>query len=362
MSNSHFYYPPEETYLSSENLIYTSEGQAGDAQYPATAHISPGQDPGIAAEVLVFDQLQDWLSLPPGPSAKTFGNPTYPQEDTAAGSGRDGLPQQYIAVPHPQPAGFNVAHPAQNGFMMDGFNLGVQQPPQGLLSHPAGMEGNQSTALFPANSSQAEANPLRNLGRNKEKQRLGPYEIGGGGKKKSKREKKPQDPETLEYIPAGFSNPLGRPDFQAVHQKKYCCDATQRGWKALPPVDFVVEGNEGIKLTDAMNMLFSNLHGRDDPMFVEGDAGPSVSLRIEILGHESGLEKARQISTMNHKKERVPIKREKLAHDIAKIIKLHLEKGSQSSVPFEHMYLVRLHNVSQASWQPELWYKTPAAS
>lgn len=31
-------------------------------------------------------------------------------------------------------------------------------------------------------------------------------------------------------------------------------------------------------------------------------------------------------------------------------------------VPFENVYLVRLHNVSSASWQPELWYKTSTTS
>ncbi|KAF9778491.1 hypothetical protein BJ322DRAFT_498605 [Thelephora terrestris] len=253
-------------------------------------------------------------------------------------------------------------HARATPMILHGFDEG--QLSENSPSDSASIDGNQLTAPFPAESSQAENNRARNRDQNKGKQRPAPYKIGHGGKKRPKREEKLKVHEPLEFIPADSSKLLGRPDFQAVDQTKYYCDATQRGWKALPPVDFSVQGNEGIKLTDAMNMLFPNLHGRDDPMFMEGGAGPSVSLRIEIVGHQSGLEKARQIPTMNHKKERVPITRQKLGHDIAKIIKLHLEKGSQFSVPFDDMYLVRLHNVSQASssWQPELWYKTPAAS
>ena len=65
-------------------------------------------------------------------------------------------------------------------------------------------------------------------------------------------------------------------------QTKYYCESTQKGREGLlPPIDFTVDGNEGIKLTDALNMNYSHLDGRDASMFVDGDAGPSVSLRIE---------------------------------------------------------------------------------
>jgi hypothetical protein len=143
-------------------------------------------------------------------------------EGTDAGfSPIDGFPQQHIALPPPWPAGFNESHLAQNGFMMDGPNLGVQQPPQGpdynLHACRRGVQRfpgpestyqphhsitqSQSTAPVPENSPQAEANHSRNWNRSKPKQKPTPYERGPGGKRRRSREKKPRDPATLEHIP-----------------------------------------------------------------------------------------------------------------------------------------------------------------
>jgi hypothetical protein len=72
------------------------------------------------------------------------------------------------------------------------------------------------------------------------------------------------------------------PQFQVVPQLKYYCESTQKGFRPLPPLYFTVEGNEGIKISNTMNMTFAHLYGPNDPMFVEGDTGPSVSLRIHV--------------------------------------------------------------------------------
>jgi hypothetical protein len=61
----------------------------------------------------------------------------------------------------------------------------------------------------------------------------------------------------------------------------YRCESAQR-WKPLPPIDFIVQGCEGINLVDAMNMNFSHLDDRDDPMFADKETGNTVSLRIDV--------------------------------------------------------------------------------
>jgi hypothetical protein len=69
-----------------------------------------------------------------------------------------------------------------------------------------------------------------------------------------------------------------------VKQFKYQCENAQKGWGPLPSIDFTVLGQEGINLTDAINRNFSNLEGRDDPMFEGESTGNSVSCRIDVRG------------------------------------------------------------------------------
>lgn len=102
-------------------------------------------------------------------------------------------------------------------------------------------------------------------------------------------------------------------------------------------------------------MGYSYLDGRDDSMFVSENTGTSVSLRIEVVGYQAGSGKVRQIPTKDHAEERKPITRQKLGHDVAKLIKVYLQKGKVPfNIAFESMFLVKLHHVSQSSWQPEL--------
>jgi len=70
----------------------------------------------------------------------------------------------------------------------------------------------------------------------------------------------------------------------------------QNGWKPLPSIAFTVdEGCEGINLVDATNMSFSRFDQRDEQMFTDGRTGNSVSLRVELVGHQAGEYKARQV-------------------------------------------------------------------
>ena len=76
-----------------------------------------------------------------------------------------------------------------------------------------------------------------------------------------------------------------RPDLRLVEQTMYRCGNEQKGWKPLPTIDFTVRGKEGIRLTDGANLHFSDLDGRDDPMFKDTGIGNSVSLEIEVCGY-----------------------------------------------------------------------------
>ena len=75
-----------------------------------------------------------------------------------------------------------------------------------------------------------------------------------------------------------------RPRLRIVEQRPYQCKTSQKGCARLPSIYFKVEGLEGMKLTDAMNLLFNGPDDRDDLMFTNGGVGNSVSCRIDVRG------------------------------------------------------------------------------
>ncbi|KAF9644561.1 hypothetical protein BDM02DRAFT_3190509 [Thelephora ganbajun] len=251
------------------------------------------------------------------------------------------------------------SHPAATGSQPRFDHIQVTSgPADPLLPHLVGMVGNQGTSQVPAESSSVEVNNTRARSSKKGKQPATPY---GRREGKRVRRKNPQRQERRQTAPVGTL--FTRPGLLMVEQIMYESENTQKDWKPLPPIPFTVKGREGINLVDAMNEYFGDLDERDDLMFVDENTGTSVSCRPKFVGHEVCDKKPGQIPTKNYKKTRSPITKKKLAHDVAKLINVYLEDGEeQFHIPFENMFLTRLHNVARASWQPEVWYSTASAS
>ena len=79
-----------------------------------------------------------------------------------------------------------------------------------------------------------------------------------------------------------------RLDLRVARQIQYRCGNTQGPWNQLPPIDFLVNGVEGIRLTDAMDTYFNGPDNRDDLMFTSESVGNTVSCRIHVGGPCSG--------------------------------------------------------------------------
>ncbi|KAI0343081.1 hypothetical protein BDW22DRAFT_1308064, partial [Trametopsis cervina] len=120
----------------------------------------------------------------------------------------------------------------------------------------------------------------------------------------------------------------------------------------------------GIPCVDALNSKFSNLHGRDDPMFVQ--RGPSVSIRLVWPGYAAW---SRQIPTRDFRSPPQPITRSKLAKNVAKTIQRFIEDMKDKPLEEEadqryrvggrhitigDIELVGLQHVSMGSWQAHI--------
>ena len=88
-----------------------------------------------------------------------------------------------------------------------------------------------------------------------------------------------EDRPVLQY---GLAILLTHPHLRGVEQVPYESENLQKDWTLLPPIEFKVEGVEGMNLADAMNLRFDGPDDRDDPMFTDESIGNSVSYRIDI--------------------------------------------------------------------------------
>lgn len=138
-----------------------------------------------------------------------------------------------------------------------------------------------------------------------------------------------------------------------INQPRYVSENSQNNWTPQISVDFSVNGQPGVRLTDALDPHFPGPDRRDDKMFQYSGAGSSISCRIHFPGYPP---QSSQITTADHRKDHNPKTRKKLAFEVAKRIKRYVEELKVGVRP-EGIVLTQLVHVSKASWQPEIWYE-----
>lgn len=105
-------------------------------------------------------------------------------------------------TPQPSPAqSMSYTHQAQDGTITDKSHFEYQHPPQ-MLDTPMDCEPGEQWGVEGGLSDKSSSHSAGVDG-NKRKRSPTPHEIGRGGKKRPKREKKPRDPETLKFISVG---------------------------------------------------------------------------------------------------------------------------------------------------------------
>jgi len=177
----------------------------------------------------------------------------------------------------------------------------------------------------------------------------------------------PAIPPTLS-LPSAATFP---PDWVMIPQREYSRGQKQWSFKRHEPVSFSELGFPGVNMGTALRKTLENLDGRDDPV-LQGASG-AISCRFLFPGYPSNAG-VFQIHALNWTKDRRPVKRGKLAYEIAKRLKRYLHsmakftpdesvetrwKIGQGCMHIDNMYLIRLTSVSKGSFQPEIWVADP---
>lgn len=67
-----------------------------------------------------------------------------------------------------------------------------------------------------------------------------------------------------------------------IEQPRYVCGNSQHDWIPQNPIDFLINGQPGVRLTDALDPHFWGPDGRDDEILRYPGAGSSISCRINV--------------------------------------------------------------------------------
>lgn len=157
------------------------------------------------------------------------------------------------------------------------------------------------------------------------------------------------------------------PKWHKIPQRIY--EPKQRDYTPAEDVTFLVDGFPGFNMEDAFHERFTALGGRDD-LVLQG-AKTAFLCRFLFPGYPT---ESYQIFTTYWNKNRDPIMRSKLAHEIAKNLEKYLDamatRTMDASTPqqwnigggFMHLrniFLVKLKSVSRGSYQPLFYVVDP---
>jgi len=139
-------------------------------------------------------------------------------------------------------------------------------------------------------------------------------------------------------------------------------------------IKFSTASRRGALVKDILDKNFTEFDGRDDPVL--GECGTSISLRFEWPGYQSW---SRQVKTQDCRKKPNPIRKFKLALEIAKTLERFVQemqdeqpedekqedekqaepqwKVGPGRIQVDHLVLLSLDRVSKASWQPQFCLK-----
>ncbi|KAF9789778.1 hypothetical protein BJ322DRAFT_1105640 [Thelephora terrestris] len=156
-----------------------------------------------------------------------------------------------------------------------------------------------------------------------------------------------------------------------IPQRIYHHGSKQWSYRRSEPIRFSTEDHPGINLGDALRKDLTRLTGSEDPM-LQGLSG-AISCRLLFPGYPEN-NGSRQIPTQDWTKARQPIRRSKLAYEVARKLDRYLTQLARINpdgtvedcwrvghgfMHIDNMFLVSLESVSKGSFQPEIWVAAP---
>ncbi|GJE93138.1 hypothetical protein PsYK624_092970 [Phanerochaete sordida] len=149
-----------------------------------------------------------------------------------------------------------------------------------------------------------------------------------------------------------------------VPQRPYAANIQRNHTHSIGVVEFWVNGQKGIRLSDAQARAFSGLAQADDRL-LEG-FGTKVTYRIEWPGYVAF---GKQKHALRATREKESITRAKMAIHVAEVMKDFIDemgplptsdphwRVGQGFIEFGDLYLLEIHHVAKASLQPVLAFR-----
>ncbi|KAF9789777.1 hypothetical protein BJ322DRAFT_1105639 [Thelephora terrestris] len=177
----------------------------------------------------------------------------------------------------------------------------------------------------------------------------------------------PATPSLVSSPPQATSFPA---NWDRIPQRGYNPGSKQCNFKRLEPIHFHTKDHPGINLGDALHKNFAHLRGKSEPV-LQGVSG-SISCRLLFPGYPDNIGPC-QIHAQDWTKARKPIRRSKLAYEVAKKVDRYLTllnritpdgtvqdcwRVGHGFMRLDNMFLVSLESVSKGSFQPEIWVAT----